>query len=245
MNEMSNEINPTVERLMLEKSYEKLSAQERQLVDQFVTKEEYVSFREVILQSKMMFAEKATTPSSKVHSALLNKLKEQKRTTTPGFRFWDIFNYRVPAWQMALGMGLVLLYFFSSGNMEDPVPADPQIVYVYKTDTVYKEKPALIKTAINPAPKQAPKKIVKKSVPSVKKEPTMVDTLYRVAQELKIIPKNRRIEVPSLPMASPTFALNIDTFATRKVLGEEPRKNLIGRSVSEEKALMDVLTEIY
>ena len=122
-----------LEKLLLQKQFEELSAEERYWVLEQMSRESYESMRWTLLESGRSFQEGSPKLDSRIQTQLHERLKQQK----PNPAAAAIFNYKIPAWY-AFAAASILFLLFSNFRSNH---AEPETVYVTVTDTVYKEVP--------------------------------------------------------------------------------------------------------
>ncbi|MEM8907461.1 MAG: hypothetical protein AAGD05_06410 [Bacteroidota bacterium] len=153
MERQENKMTSRLEHLLSTKAYEALSRAEKNYVHQTWSEQEYRAYRRLVLESKLVFAE-APNHQAPDPSLRLRQLVKQKQHR-PTWWTWleQIINYPIPTWQPALGVLAILIFFFSpmSNNSAEP-GQERQPVYVYQTDTVYRN---LVDTIYKIAPKAA------------------------------------------------------------------------------------------
>ncbi len=123
-----------LENLLLQKSFEELSSEERNWVLEKISKETYASMRWTLLESGDAFKRNEPVLDPRIQVNLRNKVRRQG--TSPGAA--AIFNYKIPAWYAFAAASVLFLLFSNFSPMKS---SEPEKVYVTVTDTVYKEVP--------------------------------------------------------------------------------------------------------
>ena len=127
---------PGLENILESRSFEELTASEKNKVLGFMTGEEYENLRETMLKSKAMFAaeQKSLTADPAIRKKLLARM-EQKGSAVEGARIpvlQSLFAFRIPAYQAVFAIAaLVLLFFFLRNEKPEAIR------YLTKTDTIY------------------------------------------------------------------------------------------------------------
>ncbi len=236
MKDKRDNLDLEIEQLLLQKSYENLSATELTLVATQFTAEEYHTYRLLLLESKKVFAQKQTYPRPEVRKHLTHLVRSKKEKAKVWTNLDAILHYRIPAWPAALGF--MALLFFAWPNAEKGITQtpEPEKVYVYKTDTVYKDKPVFVHQPTAPV-KHAPR-TAKAEVPAPKKyqRRNTNPTIQRRVPAQKVLTQPSE-SLMTEALVSETLALNLDTVMLNK--------SASGRSVEQEKDLMDFFVEMY
>ncbi len=134
--------NKKLECLLAEKSFEALSFEEQNLVLETMNEDEYRGMHQLICQSKKALKNNPL-PDPAIRQNLLTALRRQKplaqeASVLSGSLLVKMLNYRLPVWQAAAAVAAVLGFFFWAGHT--PLTGvRTEKVYVYVTDTIYKE----------------------------------------------------------------------------------------------------------
>lgn len=259
MKRISDMLDAATEQLLLDKSFEELTASERASLAERLTAEEYGQMRQTLLSAKSLFkqelSESAPVVSSRLRQALANKRADQRAN-----HWWmSLLSYRVPAWQVAMSFAAMLIYFvFPWAKPEPTVVYEPAVIY--KTDTVYKDRPVYvsatrseeetIETIATPKPKSKPivSAPVKRMVNApVEKTNTVMDTIQLVVNEIKsVLPEV--VPVPSMiPAATGVqkiFAMSDTSVILKETFKVIPAVLSGGRSIRKETAIMEFFTEM-
>lgn len=142
--------------MLAEKPFEALSLEERNLVLENMDENEYESLRTLLIQSRRML-KKSPPPDPAIRENLLAAIRRQKAmpleaSLLPRNIVMQILKYRIPVWQAAATV--TALMGFLIGFKQTPLsPVKTEKVYVYVTDTIYKEVslPGM-DTAVNSSP---------------------------------------------------------------------------------------------
>ena len=148
--------NKKLERLLAEKPFEALDFEAQNLVLESMDEEEYERLHTLVCQSKKAL-KNSPPPDPAIRQNLLAALRKQKTqpqaaSMWPGGLLVKMLNYRLPVWQAAAAVAAVLgLFFWFGSSPLTGVKAEK--VYVYVTDTIYKEVslPGM-DTAVNVSP---------------------------------------------------------------------------------------------
>lgn len=130
-------LEPEIEKLLRNFSFEELSLTDRALVLQSMTQQTYQAYRQIVLGAESIFAKNEKSPSEKIKENLDRAFQQQFHP--PTLTIWEKFiQYKMPAWHAGLACASILLFFMAKGEriVEIEVPKE---IYVYETDTVYKE----------------------------------------------------------------------------------------------------------
>lgn len=172
-----------LEQVLKNKSYNDLDADEKKWIDQQYSKEEYNAMRMTLLESISVFRKEQTKPNPEIKSGLMQRLQQNKKAEPIN----PFFTYRIPAWQAAAAFAMLLFFF---PQIKDSPPGDPEQIFIYRTDTVFKEIP--FQNIINP----------------------LVDTLSDIPQVRKIL--NR---TPGAPIKSSTIVFSKDAALSASLSG--------------------------
>ena len=130
-----------MEYLLANKNYKDLLPEEKDWIDQQYSDEDYNAMRAVFLASSSVFKKEQTTPNPEIQSRLRQRLKQSKEPA----KISPLFAYRIPAWQAVAAFALLL---FLLPQLQNKQPGDPEQIFIYQTDTVFKEIP--FQNIINP-----------------------------------------------------------------------------------------------
>lgn len=151
---MNHSSNKDIEHLLAEKPFRLLSPEERYLVLDRMDEAEYERCHLFIERSKAAMRQQVPACDPALKGRLLEAFRKQHAPPVQVPGLWRrVVAYRIPAWQAAAAMALVLgafMHFY-----RPPVPVLPaEKVYVNLTDTIYKEValPARMDTAVNVPP---------------------------------------------------------------------------------------------
>jgi hypothetical protein len=141
-------VSPQLQDLLSAKNFNALSADEKDFVLKYISEEQYNSYKNIQLQSAKQFGlEEAQIQAPKyLFSNIKTVVKERnaKEENNIGIleNLRNIFSYRLPMYQPALAMLLLiaLFFFWRKEDNAKPVTAEKQIVYVPVTDTFYIER---------------------------------------------------------------------------------------------------------
>ena len=236
MKDKQDSLSPEIEKLLLQKSYENLNTTELTLVAAQLSVEEYQSYRLLLLESKKTFALKQTHPRPEIRKHLTQLIRSKKEKPKVWTNLNSILNYRIPAWPAALGFIALLLFAWPNTEKVVIERSEPEKVYVYKTDTVYKDKPVFVKQTTAPAPKSI--RMTRAEVPRPQKGQNQnTNPVIRQKAPAQPVVTQPSELLTRETLGAESLALNLDTILLNK--------NSSGRSVEQEKDLMDFFVEMY
>ena len=207
-----------LEQLLLQKKFEELTAEEKYYVTESVGEAEYTRMH-YFLEESRLFLKKTPRVNPALKGSLLaafRKGQESSAEKKPAgiVRF---LQYRVPAWQVAATIALLLAGHF----WLQPAPQiieKTDTVYVHTTDTIFKE--VAMRVLVDPAP----------GIPRVNVNPK-AQQIPAAREPVLIAAANtslRRYESTEVP----------DTFS---MVVSRPR----GQSVTQAEDLWELLGEVY
>ena len=148
--------NSEIERLVAEKPFRYLDFAEQNLVLENMTDDEYDRLHVFLKKSKKAL-KNSPNPNHEIRQNLLLAMRRQHAqhrvaSFLPSGWIVNMLNYRLPVWQAAASVAVILGFFLALGNT--PLSnVKTEKVYVYVTDTIYKEVslPSM-DTAVNISP---------------------------------------------------------------------------------------------
>jgi len=209
-------INPQIEQLMLTKSYAQLTVAESLLLEDKFSPARYDATRKTLLAATDMFARDLPLPSSKVKTNLLKVLAAQKEKSTNSNWWSTLLNYPVPAWQPALGVSLIVLYFFVPWTGTQNL-SEQNVLALQETDTAYeKARFGYLAASVPVSTVPIRRKNVGPISSDLTQKHTILDTLQEVAQTIQrtFSPATDPRFVPAMQLSNSTFAAN-DTAGVR------------------------------
>ena len=227
MNRKLNKLEEGLERLLLQKKYSDLNKAEKEYVANYLVVEEYENHRQALLKSQTLFKEHRTIADPAIKTNLLHALKSEPSSN----QLQAIAKYPISLWKVVAAAAV--LFFIIRFFDEEPtiIPVEPQIVYVHKTDTIYKEREII--------------KIVEKET---KKRSNLISSNKQRSNKLN---KTKAANKKQLAKRSEKKLLNIsssplilDTQEVEKLLTDMEQTPSNGRSAADEQALMDLFVEI-
>lgn len=230
MKEQHNpQLTERLEQLLLEKVYTDLSTDELQYVNQHLTPQQYATFRQTLLSSKQLFQEEIPELDPMIADRLKSQLK-MRNTERPQSKVVALANSPVTLWKAIATTAAIalMMWFVPNFNVTETAP---QIVYQYKTDTVFKEIPVPVQVSDT------------QYIAVVEK------TDKKVAK--KVINRSPRLQSDTISRQSPAFDTGSERLATLdssdfiQVINQNLPTRLTGRSVTADKELMDMIVEIY
>ncbi len=214
-------IDPQVEQLMRNKNFAQLTEAEALLVEQTFSPAHYDATRKTILAATEMFARDLPLPSPKVKANLLKAVAAQREKSTNTNWWSTLLNYPVPAWQPALGISLVLLYFFIPWSNTENIANAHQFA-VQETDKAVQEAHGLLAASVPAVIVPGRRKNVGPISEDLNQKNTILDTLQEAAQifQRTLRPVTDRLSVPAMQLSNTTLATN-DTAGVRAQTMEE------------------------
>lgn len=214
-------IDPQIEQLMLTRSYAQLTEEEIRLLEDKFSPAYYDATRKTLLAATDMFARDLPLPSPKVKANLLKVLATQKEKSVNSNWWSTLLNYPVPAWQPALTVSLVVLYFFIPWT-ETPNVNEKDLLAAQETDTTYESAPGYLAAAVPVTTVPVRRKNVGPVSADLHQKNTILDTLQGVAQTIQrtFRPAAEVLSVPAMQLSNSTFAAN-DTAEVRPKTMEE------------------------
>lgn len=221
MRSRSANINAQVEQLMLSKSFAQLTEAEILMLDDAFSPESYNATRKTLLAATEMFARDLPLPSPRVKANLLKAVAAQKEKSSNTNWWSTLLNYPVPAWQPALGISLVLLYFFIPWSNTENLSNSNNFA-VQETDKTYEETSDYLTAYVPPVTVPIRRKNMSPTPADLNQKNTFSDTLQEVAQSIQrtLSPLTDRLSVPAMQLSNTTLATN-DTAGVRAQTMEE------------------------
>jgi len=206
---------------MLNKNFAQLTKSEILILEDKFSPETYDATRKTLLAATEMFARDLPLPSPKVKVNLLKVVAAQKKKSKPANWWRTILNYPIPAWQPALGVSLVLLYFFIPWSSPDNLGNQNDIAS-QETDVSHNEIPGILAASIPVATVPIRNKNMGPVTPGLEQKNIILDTLQEVAQTLErtFRPVTHRMSLPTMELSNTTLATN-DTAGIRPQTMEE------------------------
>jgi hypothetical protein len=133
--------------MLEQKTFESLSRDEKELVLQYISEEEYNRFRETVMktQHSMRNSEPLVAPDPSVKSRLMQTFTSDEKSppaNVPG-NFSRFLNYRIPLYQAGLAASVLLFFMVYLFLQNSRMPGQ-----VVVADTVYVDKPILKKDTV-------------------------------------------------------------------------------------------------
>lgn len=221
---MKNIENIDIEQLLAERPFELLNGDEKAFVLAQMPDWEYDRLHQLLQKSRAALKQ-GPLPNPAIREHVLAALRQQQRpkpaAVRPSGLLVRLAQYRLPAWQVAAGLALLLVAHFSlQKNTAEAVRTET--VYVNTTDTIYKEMALPVTDTsskvpprrVNVKPKAAQRALASPSMEA------LADTSSRHLGRY-----------PDLPDTLPGFQLTVG----------EPS----GRSANEMQELWQFLGEVY
>ena len=214
-------INTKVEQLMLNKNFAQLTESERLILEDKYSPETYNAARKTLLAATEMFARDLPLPSPRVKANLLKAVAAQKETSNSDNWWTTMLNYPIPAWQPALGVSLVLLYFFIPWTSPEKLTTQNELAS-QETDISHPEIPAILAASIPVASVPVRNKKVVPVSAGIEQKNIILDTLQEVAQTIErtLRPVTNQMSIPTMELSNTTLATN-DTAGVRPQNMEE------------------------
>ena len=216
MRSRSDSLDPQIEQLMLTKSFAQLTEAESLLLENKISPARYDATRKTLLAATDMFARDLPLPSSEVKANLLKVLAAQKEKSTNANWWSTLLNYPVPAWQPALGVSLMVLYFFVPWTGTQNLSEQNTLAF-QETDTSYETAvPGYLAASVPVATIPIRRKNIGPVSSDLTHKHTILDTLQEVAQTIQrtFRPVTDQLAVPAMQLSNSAFAAN-DTAGIR------------------------------
>ncbi|MBK8564560.1 MAG: hypothetical protein IPN76_14805 [Saprospiraceae bacterium] len=209
-------------QLLAERPFEMLTSAEQEAVLAEMPEWEYQRLHQLLQRSKATM-KRSPKPDPAIRERLLEVLRQQPKQTAqpakqPGLLV-RMAQYRLPAWQAAAGLALLLVAHFALQKTPREVP-HTETVYVNSTDTIYKE------VAIPVAQQQE-----KATQMRVNVKPRLVRNAEQPTMEAIAYADTSARQSGSLPDTMPGFNFT--------------PQSPIGRSANEMKDLWQLLGDVY
>jgi len=217
-----------LEALLANKDYQNLKPTEKDWIDQQYTIEEYKTMRATMLRTTAFFQQEQTRPNPEIKSKLRQRLRQKRQPT----KISPLLKYRIPAWQAVAAFALLLFFI---PQMRKQVLNDPDKVFIYQTDTVFKEIP--VEKLVNP----------------------IIDTVVSIPQVRKIINRAKRVPVKTSTVVfsqdqelgsqlsndiADYFANNYDTTSLESIIGRYLKDSVKSYRVDVDTGFQD-MGQIY
>ncbi|WP_028981445.1 hypothetical protein [Sporocytophaga myxococcoides] len=103
---------------LIQKDFKELNLEEKSLVLQYITEEEFNALRKSSLNLTRKFDQdrQNINPDKEIKGFLIEKFREKNQRPSFTFSLASILNYRIPAYQPALAFVLMLLAYFFINN---------------------------------------------------------------------------------------------------------------------------------
>jgi hypothetical protein len=130
-----------IEQLLAERPFELLTPTEQEAVLAQMPEWEYQRLHQLLQRSKASL-KRSPQPDPAIRERLLGALRQQPRPMAKAPAKTGLLvrmaQYRLPAWQVAAGLALLLVAHFAQQEAPQEV-VRTETVYVNNTDTIYKE----------------------------------------------------------------------------------------------------------
>lgn len=221
---MKNIKNIDIEQLLAERPFELLNALEKAAVLAQMPDWEYDRLHQLLVKSRAALKQ-GPLPNPAIRANLLAILRQQQKpkpaTGQPRGMVLRLAQYRVPAWQVAAGLALLLVAHFSlQKNATEALRTET--VYVNTTDTVYREMALPVADTSSKIP---PRRV------NVKPKADRRTLAIAPVEALADTSSRHLGRYPDLPDTLPGFQLTVG----------EPS----GRSANEMQDLWQFLGEVY
>jgi hypothetical protein len=134
------EFNERIDELVVAKNFKQLTNEEKALVLNYITAEEYKLRREVVMQATETLEQEAhfLSPDPQIKASLMDALNARKTSWTLDDIFDKIFGTKIPAYQAAFGVAvLVVAFTWHNASTAPQIITEERIVYQPTIDTVY------------------------------------------------------------------------------------------------------------
>lgn len=210
-----------IEQLLAERPFELLTTAEKEAVLTQMPEWEYQRLHLLVLRSKAALRQ-SPSPNPAIRQQLLEALRKQpKQQPRPAGLLVRLAQYRLPAWQAAAGLALLLVAHFALQK----TPAETlrtETVYVNTTDTIYKEVAIPVVDTSSKRPQRR-----------VNVRPSLVSKLPLAAVPTEALAdsSSRQGRAAGLPDTLPGYQFSVHQHS--------------GRSANEMKELWQFLGEVY
>lgn len=213
---------PDIEQMIAERPFEMLNPTEQAAVLAQMPEWEYQRLHQLLQRSKAAM-KRSPSPDPAIRERLLMALRQQPKLVGEPTKKQGLLvrmaQYRLPAWQAAAGLALLVVAHFALQKAPKEV-LQTETVYVNTTDTIYKE------VAI-PVAKQH----VQTAAKRVNVKPRLVQRTISPAMDAVAIADSASRQSESLPDTMPGFHFTL----------QQPT----GRSANEMKELWQLLGDVY
>lgn len=143
MKQKPNKTEERLEQLLIQKDFETLSDPEKEFVLQHLSHEEYLGYRTLLRNVKLLFEEDRIELEldDQIRTRILNAMS-RKHIKAPLYQniFIRAMSIRIPVYQATAIFAVAFLFMlFDFGKVQEPV-TETKTVYLYKTDTVYVQR---------------------------------------------------------------------------------------------------------
>jgi hypothetical protein len=199
-----------------------------------ISAEEYAAMRQTLLQSKHAFQFNQPQPDSNIQ-AKLRKIVGLNKQTSPAAGF---LHYSIPAWQVVAAACVLFLLFvnFKSAFITKP---EKEIVFVHKTDTVYKDIPVRLVDSTAGTFPDSNTQIISKNQKRVNQSPRQS---YHKSNALKRIDDTLFVSLPEL---NTSFTTTYDTAILNSVINKYLHSPADKRRGGNDKAAFDLIERVY
>ncbi len=214
---------PDIEQLISERPFELLTPTERVAVLAQMPEWEYQRLHQLLQRSKAAMKH-SPLPDPAIRERLMEALRKQQttmaKTSAKTGLLVRMAQYRVPVWQVAAGIALLLVAHFAQQKTPQEV-LHTETVYVNNTDTIYKE--VAIPVAQQPEKTTAKRVNVKPRLAANGPSQQAMDTIAFAESSSR--------QSGALPDTMPEFRFTFEQAS--------------GRSANEMKELWQFLGEVY
>lgn len=136
----NNKKNKDLEALIHQKNFDELSEAEKAIVLDEMSRDEYIAWRNIILEGKEILDERTSNIEphpdiqKNLQAALILKKEEKKKPF-----IIQMFNHKLPVYQLIAASVVFVIIIFHLQSRENSNET-ASIEYVYKTDTIFVEK---------------------------------------------------------------------------------------------------------
>lgn len=210
------------EQLLLTKSYDQLTTKEIDSLEGKFSEATYNAARKTLQHSRKMFVRDTPVPDPQIRIRL-QKIVAHQRSKTVSDSWWtQLLSYRIPMWQPIAGLSLLVIYMISPWATPLMQP-DHEATVVYKTDTIYRDKPVFVKATM-PASSSV---YARKTNYTADNEDTternfVLDTLQGVVRDIRSflpVPAATYLFTPATEL-SDTATMTNDTASISTLIGE-------------------------
>ena len=238
------ELTTRLEHLLLTKPFEHLTSKEKQYVLSQISGDEFERYQQFLQATEKTLTSYRGQPKPSIKKNVLEHIRQNKKGSSIAFSeiLAALFAYRIPAWQAALSLVLLMIAFLWNSQSGEMKAIEPTTPYVQAGDSLYKEIVKTVSEIADTSGKTLSIRPLSHSIPQKATIPGL---------------GNKKISIQSVPTIYPKDLTASDTssnpiIAHQKLKAAAEPSNLFhfnkspkGRSAKEDSALMKFIVEIY